>query len=369
MLVVKQVVASGERGLKQVDIVDTIYEAALIPEKWPDVLDRMAAMAGGVGTILFGATGENTRWVSSAATRPLMERFVAEGWMSRNTRAARLLNHNHPGFITDLDVYTREELEVDAVYTDALRPMGVGWGTATAIPTPNDDLLVFSIERAFDKGPVERERLPPLNAIRPHLARSALLSCRLIFERARLVVDTLEKIGLPACVVASTGKTIAHNALLASMVPQLRIGAHDRLLVSDASAHRLFQQSVATIEDPSHDGASLPLPALDPNPPAILHLLPLRGDARDVFSRAHGLVLVNVVDRKLSPSAEMLQGLFDLTPAEARVARIIAEGLGINAASSQLQLSRETVRTQLKAVFAKTGRASQSSLAALLVRL
>ena len=52
MLVVKQVVASGERGLKQVDIVDTIYEAALIPEKWPDVLDRMAAMAGGVGTIL-----------------------------------------------------------------------------------------------------------------------------------------------------------------------------------------------------------------------------------------------------------------------------------------------------------------------------
>ena len=129
------------------------------------------------------------------------------------------------------------------------------------------------------------------------------------------------------------------------------------------------EKSVAKIEDPAHDGASLPLPALDPNPPAILHLLPLRGDARDVFSRAHGLVLVNVVDRKLSPSAEMLQGLFDLTPAEARVARIIAEGLGINAASSQLLLSRETVRTQLKAVFAKTGRTSQSSLAALLARL
>jgi DNA-binding CsgD family transcriptional regulator len=355
--------------LKQVDIVDSIYEAALIPERWPDVLDRLATMAGGVGTILFGASAGNTRWISSPATQAIMERFVAEGWMSRNTRAARLLNHNHPGFITDLDVYTREELDRDAVYTDALRPMGVGWGTATAIPTPNDDLLVFSIERAFDKGPVERERIPPLNAIRPHLARSALLSCRLIFERAKFVVDTLEKIGLPAGVVTSTGKTIAHNDLLASMVPQVRIGAHDRFLISDASAHRLFQQSVAKIDDPSHGGASLPLPALDPNPAAILHLLPLRGDARDVFSRAQGLVLANVVDRKLSPSAEVLQGLFDLTPAEARVARIIAEGLGIKDVSSQLQLSRETVRTQLKAVFAKTGRTSQSSLVALLARL
>lgn len=355
--------------MKQVDIVDSIYEAALIPEKWPDILDRLATMAGGVGTILFGASGGTTRWISSPATQSVMERFIAEGWMSRNTRAARLLGCNHAGFITDLDVYTLDELDRDAVYTDALRPVGLGWGAATAIPTPNDDLLVFSIERAFAKGPVENERIAPLNAIRPHLARSALLSCRLVFERAKLVVDTLEKIGLPAAVVTSTGKTVAHNPLLASMAPQLRIGAHDKFQIADASAHRLFQQSVATIEDLLHGGASLPLPAVDPNPPAILHLLPLRGDARDVFSRAHGLVLVNVVDTKSSPSAEVLQGLFDLTPAEARVARIIAEGLCIDDVSSQLQLSRETVRTQLKSVFAKTGRRSQPALVALLARL
>lgn len=355
--------------MTQFDIVDSIYEAALIPEKWPDVLDRMATMAGGVGTILFGASAGNTRWISSEATRTMMERFVADGWMSRNTRAARLLNHNHPGFITDLDVYTHEELDRDAVYTEALRPAGVGWGAATAIPTPGDDLLVFSIERAFDKGPVEQERIAPLNAIRPHLARSALLSNRLIFERARMVVDTLEKIGLPAAVVNATGRLIAHNAPFASMSPQLRIGAGDMLSIADAAAHQLFRQSIATVQDSTHSGASLPLPALGTNVPAVLHLLPLRGDARDVFSRAHGLVLVNVVDRRLSPSAEILQGLFDLTPAEARVARVIAEGLGIDAASSQLQVSRETVRTQLKGIFAKTGRASQSALVALLARL
>ncbi|WP_462119605.1 helix-turn-helix transcriptional regulator [Methylorubrum extorquens] len=61
-----------------------------------------------------------------------------------------------------------------------------------------------------------------------------------------------------------------------------------------------------------------------------------------------------------------MQGLFDLTPAEARVARDIARGLGVPEAAVQAGVTEGTIRSQLKAVFAKTGTSRQAELAALL---
>jgi len=39
---------------------------------------------------------------------------------------------------------------------------------------------------------------------------------------------------------------------------------------------------------------------------------------RDIFTQATALLVVTPVDRAAVPTAEVLQGLFDLTPAEAR---------------------------------------------------
>ena len=64
-----------------------------------------------------------------------------------------------------------------------------------------------------------------------------------------------------------------------------------------------------------------------------------------------------------------LRAAFGLTPAEARLAGLIADGIGVDEAAAKLGTARETVRSQLKAVFAKTGTRSQVSLAALAARL
>jgi DNA-binding CsgD family transcriptional regulator len=77
-------------------------------------------------------------------------------------------------------------------------------------------------------------------------------------------------------------------------------------------------------------------------------------------------VVITPIDRATVPGAEVLQGLFDLTPAEARIARAIGEAQTIEELAQTLQISRETVRTQLKAVLAKTGVSRQSELVSLL---
>jgi DNA-binding CsgD family transcriptional regulator len=58
--------------------------------------------------------------------------------------------------------------------------------------------------------------------------------------------------------------------------------------------------------------------------------------------------------------------LFDLTPAEARVARSIASGKTIESIATDGGVSRETVRSHVRSVLAKTGCDRQAEIVALL---
>jgi DNA-binding CsgD family transcriptional regulator len=65
----------------------------------------------------------------------------------------------------------------------------------------------------------------------------------------------------------------------------------------------------------------------------------------------------------------LLTHLFGLSPAEARLASIIAGGIDLRTAAEDLGVKRDTARNQLKAIFAKTGAHRQSELVELLAKL
>ena len=62
------------------------------------------------------------------------------------------------------------------------------------------------------------------------------------------------------------------------------------------------------------------------------------------------------------PPAEALRGLYHLTPAEARLAHALCDGLSLREAAEALGITYGTARTRLKAVFGKTGTHRQSAL-------
>jgi DNA-binding CsgD family transcriptional regulator len=98
----------------------------------------------------------------------------------------------------------------------------------------------------------------------------------------------------------------------------------------------------------------------------IAHLVPVCGAAHDIFAQGTSLLVLMPVDRGAVPTAEVIQGLFDLTPAEARVARGIGATQTIDDLAAAMNVSRETIRTQLKAVLGKTGLSRQQDLVGLL---
>ena len=69
------------------------------------------------------------------------------------------------------------------------------------------------------------------------------------------------------------------------------------------------------------------------------------------------------------PHEDTLRAVFDLTPAEARLAQGITRGDTLEEVATSLGIKMPTARTQLAAVFAKTGTQRQAKLVAILTRL
>ena len=96
------------------------------------------------------------------------------------------------------------------------------------------------------------------------------------------------------------------------------------------------------------------------------HLLPVAGSARDLFTGATAMLYFTPLAQRTAPQMELLELLFDLTPAEARVASLLAEGCTVDDIGRQLKIATNTVRRHLKSVFGKTGVHRQAELVSLL---
>ncbi len=152
----------------------------------------------------------------------------------------------------------------------------------TAIPVPSGEVLIYSVERDYHRGPIEKEAIEQLDALRPHLARAALLSARLGMERARAATESLAMLGLPAAVLRRGGRLMTANALFDRLVPDVMQDRTDRLALASTAADPLFAQALAALDQGliTVEVRSVPIAAQDDRPPLIVHLVPIHGAAR-----------------------------------------------------------------------------------------
>jgi DNA-binding CsgD family transcriptional regulator len=350
------------------DLVDRIYEAGAVPELWPSVLEELGRVGKVSGALLFAVRDQAVHWTASPGLHEMSKGYFEAGYPGRDDRTARLLAYDHQGFVTDLDVFTREEWEADPIRREFFVPRGYGWGVATGIRVPTGDLLIFHGERQLEDGPVERDVVRRLDLLRPHLARAALMSARIAFERAQGAVAALEMVGIPAAVLGPRGAAIATNGLLEALTPAVVQSRPTRLGFANAGADQMLALALEAAEAGLHEGParSIPIPATEGSVPLVAHLLPIRASAREVFTGAAAVLLMTPVTPRALPDAAVIQGLFDLTPAEARIARALGTGMTIGQIAASSGASAATVRNQVQAVFGKTGMHRQADLVGLL---
>jgi len=193
------------------------------------------------------------------------------------------------------------------------------------------------------------------------------MSARLQLQRARVASDTLALIGLPALVFDDLGKVLAANHLIEALSDYIRWHAQDRVSLKDTSANALFRQAVETLNIINVAPVrSFAVRGADTNAAMVAHVIPIRRSARDIFVRCAGVLVMTPVTLPQAPPVELVQSLFDLTPAEARVARRLTGGETVEAIASTGGVSLNTIRTQVRGVLEKTGCRRQAEVVALL---
>jgi DNA-binding CsgD family transcriptional regulator len=350
-----------------VELADRIYEAAVVPEFWPDVLAALAETSGTAWSVLVSFRATGPRWIASSPEADDIARVHLEQFAD-NRRTAGLLAKPHAGFITDYDVLTQDEIDAEPVYQDFLIPRGYGFGTATHILPGTGDSIVVHCENRFAAGPVTGEAIERLDLLRPHLARSAVVAQRLSFERTRTAVETLSALGLAACAVGRAGSVLLANRDFDAERSYWTTRGGNRIALADRRADSQLDAALAVIETGA-GVCSLPLVAADQGPPAVLHVVPVRRAAHDLFTRATAILVLTKASRAPTQGTSLLQALFDLSATEAQVAARISAGETAEQIADADGKSVGTVRNQLKSVLAKTGCRRQVDLARLLTQL
>lgn len=350
-------------GLEQIDsLIGTIYEAGALPELWGDAMEKIAAHVGARGGNLIVSSRSGFRITSSPSVAEITREFDAAGWNTQNSRVSRLLARaNHSGFLTDADLHTVEELQSFPMYTEFLRPRGADAGAATVIMGASNDAIVLAFEAFSDHGAAS-SAVALLNRLRPHLARAAILSGRVQDQQLTNQMITLNVIGAPVALLGGKGKLIAASDRFSTLLDDLVIDSPKRLHLNDPEADNRLAQ---VLSDANGAGASIAIRNRENIGAAVLHLMPAAWNARDLFSKVAYFALIARPDNTMLPSTDIIAALFDLTPAEARVARGVALGRSAMELAQEMEVGHETIKSHLKKAFAKTSTKRQGELALL----
>jgi len=361
-------------------LVAALYDAAGDTSLWPAFLHELTlATRSNQAAILLhdvkhGDHSVSLQWgVDAAAIRSYGEYYgKCDVWARK---AARLVYTGWLG--TSEQVSPFEELARSEFYSDYLKPNDMAHAMWGVIENSSSRLINLGLYRDLRRQPFRIQDLELLRFLAPHLERAFRLHLKLAELKTRAedlqrAIDMLPSgiifLGANAGIVhmnRTAAKILAENDGL--------IAARGRLAAERTSESAELESLIAQARDTSVGTGLRPAGAI-----AISRCLrqslsvlitPVRNMSLDTTSPVHAIAFVTDPSQRVRPGADVLRTLFGLTPAECRVALLLAEGHAPPAIADLLGISTNTLKTQLASIYRKTGTSRQTQLVRTLSQL
>jgi DNA-binding CsgD family transcriptional regulator/PAS domain-containing protein len=361
------------------DVVQRFFEAAAAPALWPETLQELATACGATSAIAmpvcgFRPLGPVTSTAGGEFYHDFQTRWQAPEVNTRMQRSIALVNRGWRGIITENDAFNPEELARDPFQQEFIRPHGY-WSYAGAVVASAPGLAVpISVERSAAQGPFLHDEIQLMNMLFSHLQAAGALALQVGMSSTIHVADALSAVGQPLALIGRDGRIVHMNARFERLVGdglQIKAG---RLASWQADVDQAITAAVAKAI--ANDGelreplSPVVLTRQNGLRPLLAHVVPVSGAAHDILRMIGAIViLIDLEAAGSTPTTAVLEQAFGLTPAEARLAAQIAAGKTLADISRQHGSAHETLRSQLKAVFDKTGTGRQAELALLLSKV
>jgi DNA-binding CsgD family transcriptional regulator len=370
------------------ELVASIYDAAVDKTCWPAALERIRLYVGvtaiqlmavdrRLGIISFSATAN----VSQDAELEYVRRYCAID------PRVKVLLADAPGvWLYCHELLSDEFVAQDPFYQGLIIPNGLRYVAGCKVYEDENISMVLSLHQALGLMPVSREQTARADAIAPHLERATRLSLNnYVYSSQALVgVEIVNRLRYPVFLIKVDGQVVHMNTAARRMLDEpgalLRLEG-ERLSCGDATAARRIAGALRSFQ------IDLPGMPISRNPPVaaaqILSLerpgqRPLKGFISPLHPQSvmgvfgpQRLMMAAFSDpgKSALPDVDFLMAAYGLTPAEARVASHVALGRSIKQTAQELHVQPTTVRTQLDNVFRKTGTGKQAEMVAELLSL
>ena len=232
----------------------------------------------------------------------------------------------------------------------------------------------FRVCRPERAGPYSAAERELCQLLLPHFKRAIHLYSRLhrIESERDLLAGSIDRLHIGVVILDEAGNVLTTNRAAEEIltrgtgltISQRRFQAGSRAEQLDVRIRQALAQRLTAVPSVS-DAMSISRPGRPPLS-VLVKPVPMTEPAE---GPGHPSVAVFIRDPEQlpAPSIPTLRMLFGFTSAEAALAKLLAEGLSLDEAGARLGISRNTVKSRLGAIFAKTGVKRQSSLVRVLL--
>ncbi|HET9067169.1 MAG TPA: helix-turn-helix transcriptional regulator, partial [Amaricoccus sp.] len=351
-------------------LVGSIYDCALDPALWPDVLTALCReMDFRMSSLILAAQPYDRTLLDITVGITAEERA---GMLAFGRAAVEAWGP--PGTLGALPLETpcvRSAVNPRAAETryvrEACLPLGLFDNVSIMFSRDSAAFSVLSFGRHVDEGPVGADELATARLFIPHLKR-ALVIGRLLEARAVERATYREVLDALAVAVLLVGPDLGLLHANRTGEALLRAGhplglRHGRVTAPAGLAAALAAALAAPAGGIGRRGLGIPARRSD-GEEMVIHLLPLAA-ASPLQGAAAALFVAPAIHPRPAP-LDAIAALFDLTPTEARVLELAGAGRSNAEIAVALGTAISTVRTHLLKVFEKTGTHRRTDLVALL---
>ncbi len=349
----------------------TIYDAAASDRNWPAALDAVANASEARGAILMvfdlvGLPFQVQKWCTTYRDEDIQQYFREFG---RYEEFAVDLLRLHPTRTLCLDTEVwpaRDEVADREDYVFLRDRYGVEHRAAARLSNNKgwSDVLALQVDRHWDAMP--SNFWDSLNSLMPHLSKVVEINrtFSLLRLRYQAALAALDRIGVGMCVALPNGSILVSNTeaqRIFSTGDGLRIAGDGQLIARDEDVARQITAAIALTSSTAKGEQNcaefaFPCARSSGEYPYLVEVCPLRDSDDEIETCLLGsLVCIIDPERTEDLSADGLAILFGFSPVEKRVCDELLRGRTAIEIADIRNVSPETVRSQVKALYQKAG--------------
>ena len=355
-------------------LIGDIYDTALEPVHWPEVLTQLADFIGGSAAAIFwkDAASKSGTVSYGIGIEPHYIRLYFEKYIKLDpaTTGHFFAEIGEPMSTADLIPY--DEFLETRFYQEWAIPQGLVDFVSCVLDKSVTGAALFGVFRHQRDGVVDEETRRRMRLIVPHVRRAVLIGR--VIDAARVetasLTDALDGLAAGMFLVTAGGIIVHANA-----AGHIMLGKGDPLRIAGgrlAACEPQADQSLGAVFLSAGTGdavvgkqvIALPLIAAD-GQRYVAHVLPLTSGRRRKTGAAYAAVAALFVHRAAleTPSPPgIIAKAFRLTPTELRVLLAVVQVGGVPEVAEALGVAETTVKTHLARVFDKTGVHRQADL-------